>query len=75
MDNVAIRLLITISRFKHSCGTARKQSLTIDPQARASCAQAVGAWPLAVPVLALACVAAPDPPPCARGWGQADAAP
>ena len=42
MDNVAIRLLITISRFKHSCGTARKQSLTIDPQARASCAQAAG---------------------------------
>jgi len=42
MDNVAIRLLITISRFQRTCGTARKQSLTSNSQARASCAQATG---------------------------------
>ena len=62
MDNVAIRLLITISRFQHPCGIERKQSLTSNSQARASCAQAVGAWPLAAPVPVLACVAAPNPP-------------
>jgi len=65
MDNVAIRLLITISRFQRTCGTARKQSLTSNSQARASCAQAVGAWPLA-----LACVAAPDPPLALAAGGR-----
>ena len=42
MDNVTIRLLVTISRFKQPCGIERKQSLTSNPQARASCAQAAG---------------------------------
>jgi len=55
MDNVAIRLLITISRFQHPCGIERKQSLTSNPQARASCAQAAGR---AGPGL----LAAPTPP-------------
>jgi len=42
MDNVTIRLLVTISRFKQPCGIERKQSLTSNSQARASCAQAAG---------------------------------
>jgi len=42
MDNVTIRLLVTISRFQQPCGIERKQSLTSNPQARASCAQAAG---------------------------------
>ena len=54
MDNVTIRLLVTISRFKQSCGIERKQSLTSNPQARASCAQAAGRA---------------DPPLRARGGG------
>jgi len=63
MDNVTIRLLVTISRFKQPCGIERKQSLTSNQQARASCAQAAGrAGAAAPPVLALACVAAPNPP-------------
>ena len=62
MDNVTIRLLVTISRFQHPRGITRKQSLTSNPQARASCVQAAGAWLLAAPVLDLACVAAPTPP-------------
>ena len=42
MDNVTIRLLVTIIRFQHLCGIERKQSLTSNSQARASCAQAAG---------------------------------
>ncbi len=42
MDNVTIRLLVTIGRFQQPCGIERKQSLTSNPQARASCTQAAG---------------------------------
>jgi len=56
-----------INTIQHPCGIERKQSLTSNSQARASCAQAAGR---AGPGL----LAAPTPP-CARGWGQADAAP
>ena len=70
MDNVAIRLLITISRFQQPCGIERKQSLTSNPQARASCAQAAGRAGAGPGLPGRA-----DPPFRARGWGQADAAP
>jgi len=69
MDNVTIRLLVTISRFQQPCGIERKQSLTSNQQARASCTQAAGRAGAGLGLLA-----APTPP-CARGWGQADAAP
>jgi hypothetical protein len=42
MDIVAIRILIMIGRFQHPRCIARKQSLTSNSQARASCAQAAG---------------------------------
>ena len=70
MDNVTIRLLVTISRFHHPRGIERKQSLTSIPQARASCAQAVGRAGAGPGLRGRA-----DPPLRARGGGQADAAP
>ena len=70
MDNVAIRLLITISQFQQPSGITRKQSLTSNPQARASCAQAAGRAGAGPGLRGRA-----GPPLRARGWGQADAAP
>jgi len=51
-----------INTIQHPCGIERKQSLTSNPQARASCVQAAGAWLLAALALDLACAAQRRPP-------------
>lgn len=71
MHIVTFSGLTTISETKRPCGSAREQSLTSNPQARASCTQAAGRTG-AAPVLHRA---APTPPLRARGEGQAEEAP
>ena len=65
MDNVTIRLLVTIGRFQQPCGIERKQSLTSNPQARVSCTQAAGRAGAGLGLLA-----APTPPLALAAGGR-----